>query len=231
MTPARHPSRTRAGRSASSAPARAARALSALALLGVGLCGALAPRPGAAAELSLAARAARFPPLASARADFIQEREVSLVDEVLRAEGALTLAAPDRMRLVLTAPERLTIAAAGDHVTVLDADDKPLPLPPELSGITQFARALTDLLLGGRTSHAFAESWSGPDAVRLVPADASSPFAAIALRFPANAPLPEEVVLTERNGDRTTIRLRTLEVTARDANGTAPPHAAPTEAP
>jgi outer membrane lipoprotein-sorting protein len=227
MTRPLRPARTSsARRAAASRPGR-----SAVALVAAGICAALAARAGTAAELSLAARAARFPALASARADFIQEREVSLVDEVLRAEGALTLAAPDRMQLVLTAPERLTIAAAGDAVTVLDADGKPLPLPPELSGVTQFARALTDLLLGGRTSHAFAETWAGPDAVRLVPADAASPFAAIALRFPANAPLPEEVVLTERNGDRTTIRLRALEVTPRDPGGKAPTHPAPAKAP
>ena len=173
----------------------------------------------AAAERSLAARATRFPPLQAAHATFSQEREVSLVDEVLRAEGSLTLEAPDRMRLVLTDPERLTIAADGDHVTVLDAAGAPLPLPPELSGVTRFARTLTDLLLGGTGPQAFSETWSGPDSVRLVPTDGESPFAAIALRFPSSGPLPEEVILTERNGDRTTIHLRAVELKTRDDLG------------
>ena len=176
-----------------------------------------------AAEPSLAARAARFPPLQAAHAAFIQEREVSLVDEVLRAEGSLTLETPDHMRLVLTDPERLTITADGDRVTVLDAEGAPLPLPPELAGVTQFAHALTDLLLGGRATRAFSETWSGPDAVRLVPADAASPFAAIALRFPPSAPLPDEVVLTERNGDRTTIRLSGVQLTNRAASSARTP--------
>jgi len=185
-------------------------------------CAGAAEPPRDTVGLSLAARAARFPPLRAAHATFNQEREVSLVDEVLRAGGTLTLETPDKMHLALTDPERLTIIAEGDRVTVLDANGTALPLPPEMAGVTQFAHALTDLLLGGRATGEFTEAWSGPDAVRLVPADAASPFAAIALRFPHAAPLPEEVVLTERNGDRTTIRLSDVHVTARDAGGNAP---------
>ena len=166
----------------------------------------------ATAERSLAARAARFPPVQSASADFTQEREVSLVDEVLRASGTLSLQAPEAMRLALVAPERLTLVADGAAVALLDAAGAPLPLPPEFSSFSHFARALTDLLLGHRSPDRFEERWQGADAVSLIPRDAASPFAEIALRFPPAGPLPEEIVLRERGGDRTTIRLTAIRL-------------------
>jgi len=167
----------------------------------------------ATAERSLAARAARFPLVQSASADFTQEREVSLVDEVLRASGTLSLQAPEAMRLALVAPERLTLLADGATVILLDAAGTPLPLPPEFSSFGHFARALTELLLGGRSpERVFEERWQGPDAVSLTPHDAASPFAEIALRFPPTGPLPEEIVLRERSGDRTIIRLTTIHL-------------------
>jgi len=176
-----------------------------------------------AAEPSLAGRAARFPPVRSARADFMQEREVSLVDEVLRASGTLSLQAPEAMRLVLVAPERLTLVADGATVTLLDASGTPLPVPPEFSSFGHFARTLTDLLLGGRSPERFFEEhWQGPDAVSLTPHDAANPFAEIALRFPPVGPLPEEIVLRERTGDRTIIRLRAIRLNPADGATTSP---------
>jgi outer membrane lipoprotein-sorting protein len=189
---------------------RAAAALAALAALAAGLA-ARAPSGAAAVEPSLAARAARFAPVASAVAAFAQEREVSLVEEVLHARGTLALGAPDRLRLELEAPEPLTLVAAGDRVAVLDAAGAPLPLPPEVAGLGRFAHELTALLLGGAPGR-FGERWRGPDAVTLVARDAASPYAEIALRFPPDGPLPEEIVLRERGGDRTTIRLRAIRL-------------------
>ena len=168
-----------------------------------------------AATYSLASRAARFPAVASARAEFVQEREVSLVDEILRARGTIALTAPDSMRLDLVEPERITIMTAGATVTVLDADGKPVPLPAEVSGFAQFGRALNELMLGRKAPDRFDEEWHGPDAVTLVPQDASAPFTEITMRFPPDRPLPEEIVLHERGGDRTTIRLNALEVRPR----------------
>lgn len=157
---------------------------------------------------SLATRAARFPALRTATADFAQERDVSLVDEVLHAQGTLTLAAPASFRLDLTAPEAMALIAAGPAISVVDAQGKTLPLPPEVSGLAAFARTLTDLLLGARSPEGFTEHWRDPDTVVLTPQqEAASPFAEITLRFPASGPLPEEIVMRERGGDRTTIRL------------------------
>ena len=166
------------------------------------------------AGLSLATRAARFPRVDSARAQFSQEREVSLVEEVLHARGTIVLKAPDSMRLELSEPERVTIIAAGATVTVLDADDKPVPVPAEMSGFAQFGRALNELMLGRKAPEQFAERWQDADTVTLAPENPAAPFSEITMRFPPDRPLPREIVLRERNGDRTTIRLEALEMKA-----------------
>jgi outer membrane lipoprotein-sorting protein len=159
---------------------------------------------------SLAARARRFPPFTSARAAFDQERQVSLVDEVLRASGTIALRAPDHMRLELTAPETLTIAVDGDTLTVLDAKGAPIAVPPEFSGFARFGHVLTDLMLGQKAPDLFHEEWHGPDAVTLRTDAAEAPFSDITLRFPAGSQLPTEIVMRERGGDTTTIRMRPL---------------------
>jgi hypothetical protein len=51
--------------------------------------------------------------------------------------------------------------------------------------------------------------------VSLTPRDAASPFAEIALRFPPDGPLPYEIVLRERGGDRTIIRLTAIRLGPR----------------
>jgi len=179
-----------------------------LALVAVAALAATAIRSTAEA-LSLAARAARFPALRTATADFAQEREVSLVDDVLRAEGTLALGAPASFRLDLSAPESMTLIAAGSTMTVVDAHGRTLPLPPEVSGLAAFARTLTDLLLGAHPPQGFTEEWRDSDTVVLKPdPETTSPFTEITLRFPASGPLPDEIAMRERGGDRTTIRLR-----------------------
>lgn len=161
-----------------------------------------------AATPSLATRAARFPKVERATADFVQEREVSLVDEVLHARGTLALAAPASFRLDLSAPETMTLVAAGNAMTVVDADGKTMPVPAEYTGLAAFARTLTDLLLGTRAPHGFGETWRDADTVVLTPAtDTASPFTEITLRFAPQGPLPETIAMRERSGDRTTIRL------------------------
>src|SRR5262249_33827884 len=90
---------------------------------------------GASPTSSLAARAARFPRVATATADFVQEREVSLVEDVLHARGMLTLAAPTSFRLDLTAPEPMTLVAAGATTIVVDASGKVMPVPAEYAGL------------------------------------------------------------------------------------------------
>lgn len=166
---------------------------------------------GTAATPSLATRAARFAAVRTATADFAQEREVSLVDEVLRAEGTLALAAPASFRLDLTTPEAMALIAAGATMTVTDAHGKTLPLPPEVAGLAAFARTLTDLLLGARPPQGFTEAWRDADTVVLAPeSDTANPFTEITLRFPASGPLPEEITLRERGGDRTIIRLHRI---------------------
>jgi outer membrane lipoprotein-sorting protein len=167
-----------------------------------GIAAADAPQP------SLATRATRFAKVTSATADFVQEREVSLVDEVLHARGTLALAAPTSFRLDLTAPEPMTLVVAGAAMTVVDASGKVMPVPAEFTGLAAFARTLTDLLLGPRPPHGFAEAWRDPNTVVLTPdAEVVSPFSEITLHFPANGPLPESIAMRERGGDRTTIRL------------------------
>jgi len=113
---------------------------------------------------SLATRGRRFPRFTSARAAFEQEREVSLVDEVLRASGTIALRAPNHMRLELTAPEALTIVVDGDQLTVLDAKGTPVAVPPEFSGFARFGHVLTDLMLGEKGPDLFHEEWHGPNA-------------------------------------------------------------------
>ncbi len=157
---------------------------------------------------SLASRAARFPPLRTATAEFDQEREVSLVDEVLRAKGRLALAAPASFRLDLIAPQPLTLIAEDKTLTVQDAEGKTLPLPPEFAGLATFARTLTDLLLGSRSPEGFDQTWRDADTVVLVPQPGTtSPFTEITLRFAPKGQLPDEIEMRERGGDRTTIRL------------------------
>jgi outer membrane lipoprotein-sorting protein len=181
-----------------------------IALLALAALIASAPH-GAAETPSLAARAAHFPALRTATAGFAQEREVSLVDEVLRAEGTLALAAPASFRLDLTTPEPMALIAAGPTMLVVDAQGKTLSLPPEVAGLAEFARTLTDLMLGARAPQGFTEAWRDADTVVLMPrAEAASPFTEIALRFPASGPLPEEIMLRERGGDRTIIRLHDI---------------------
>jgi outer membrane lipoprotein-sorting protein len=165
---------------------------------------------------SLAARAARFPAVRTATASFDQEREVSLVDETLVANGTLALAAPGSFRLDLAAPEKMTLVAAGPTMTVVGADGKALPVPPEVAGLAAFARTLTDLLLGARAPRGFREEWRGADTVVLTPeTDTASPFSEITLRFSPAGPLPQEITLRERGGDRTTIRLRDVALNPR----------------
>ena len=141
-------------------------------------------------------------------------RQVSLVDEVLRASGTIALRAPDHMRLELTAPETLTIAVDGDTLTVLDAHGAPIAVPPEFSGFARFGHVLTDLMLGQKAPDLFREEWHGPDAVTLRTDAAEAPFSDITLRFPAGGRLPSEIVMRERGGDTTTIRMRPLAETA-----------------
>ncbi len=107
-------------------------------------------------------------------------------------------------------------------VSVIDAQGTVLPLPPELSGLAAFARTLTSLLLGGARPESFDERWDGPDAVTLTPRDPAAPFGAIRLRFPSASPLPDEIVLDERGGDRTTIRLSAVRVQAEPESRGAP---------
>jgi outer membrane lipoprotein-sorting protein len=165
----------------------------------------------AAPAPSLATRAARFPALRTATASFEQEREVSLVDDVLHAGGTLALAAPASFRLDLDAPEKMALVAAGTTMTVVDAQGKTLPIPPEVAGLAAFARTLTDLLLGARPPRGFREDWRDADTVVLTPeGDSASPFSEITLRFPASGPLPDEIAMHERGGDRTTIRLHDI---------------------
>jgi outer membrane lipoprotein-sorting protein len=173
---------------------------------------------------SLAARAARFSAVRTATADLTQEREVSLVDEVLRADGTIALAAPASFRLDLTAPEPMTLIAAGQAIAVVDARGKTLPLPPEVAGLAAFAHTLTDLLLGAHAPQGFREAWRDADTVVLTPAaETASPFSEIALRFPASGPIPEEITLRERGGDRTVIRLHHIALNpALDAARFAP---------
>jgi outer membrane lipoprotein-sorting protein len=164
-----------------------------------------------AAAPSLAARAARFPAVRTATADFTQERQVSLVDEVLHARGTLTLAAPASFRLDLSAPETMALLAAGPTLTVVDAEGKTLPIPPEVTGLAAFAHTLTDLLLGARPPQGFHETWRDQDTVVLTPEpETASPFSEITLRFPPSGPLPAEIDLRERGGDRTTIHLERI---------------------
>lgn len=186
--------------------ARIRTAASAAALLAL-LVATSATSP-AAETPSLAARAARFRRVERATADFVQEREVSLVDEVLHARGTLALAAPASFRLDLTTPEAMTLVAAGSTMTVVDAAGKTMPVPAQYTGLATFARTLTDLLLGTRAPHGFSETWRDADTVVLTPAaDAASPFTEITLRFAPQSPLPETIGMRERSGDRTTIRL------------------------
>jgi outer membrane lipoprotein-sorting protein len=181
--------------------------------------------PDVAAGSSLATRAARFPKVERATADFVQEREVSLVDDVLHANGTLALAAPASFRLDLVAPETMTLVAAGGTMTVVDSDGKTMPVPAAYTGLAAFARTLTDLLLGSRAPHGFTESWRDGDTVVLTPTvDSVSPFTEITLTFPPRSPLPETIAMRERSGDRTTIRLAhvALNPTLDPARFTAP---------
>lgn len=200
-----------------------------IALLGLTmLVGTATPAAAEAPPSSLAARAARFPALRTATADFAQEREVSLVDEMLYAQGTIALAAPASFRLDLTAPEAMALIATGHAMTVVDAQGKTLPLPAGVAGLAAFARTLTDLLLGSHAPEGFTEDWHGPDTVVMTPPPAAaSPFTEITLHFPASGPLPEEITMRERGGDRTTIRLRriTLNPPLDPARFQAPPAA------
>lgn len=172
---------------------------------------ALAATP-AAPEYSLAARAARFARVETAAATFDQEREVSLVEEVLRAHGTLALKAPDAMRLELQAPEAMTVVAQGAHIMVLDAQGKTVPGTADLDALGRFAHQLADLLFAGKSPGAFREQWSGADQVTLAATDRASPYSEIQLRFPSDGPLPERIVLVERGGDRTTIQLHAIRL-------------------
>ena len=97
----------------------------------------------------------------------MQEREVSLVDEVLRARGTLALAAPASFRLDLTAPEPMTLVAAGATMTVVRRERaRRCRVPAEFAGLAAFARTLTDLLLGSRRRAASTEAWRDADTVR-----------------------------------------------------------------
>lgn len=157
---------------------------------------------------SLATRAARFPAVRTATTAFEQEREVSLVDEVLRANGTIALAAPASFRLDVAAPEPMTLVTAGATTTVIDAAGKATAIPAEFAGLAAFATTLTDLLLGNRAPGGFREAWRDPNTVVLTPTSADAgPFSEITLAFPADAPLPATITLRERGGDRTTIRL------------------------
>jgi outer membrane lipoprotein-sorting protein len=187
----------------------------------------LAPGGPIADAYSLAARATRFPRLETATAAFDQERQVSLVEDILHARGRLALKTPDTMRLELHAPESMTVVAQGSRVTLFDERGRAVPAAADLDALGRFARRLADLLLAGKAPGVFREQWSGPDEVTLVAADAASPYSEIQLRFPPDGPLPERIVLTERGGDRTTIHLHEIRLNPPlDAAALAAPPAA-----
>ena len=194
---------------ARSRPRRCRLRLPAYVLVGLVFASA-AGRAAATADAapSLATRAARFPKVTTMTADFVQERRVSLVDDVLHASGTLALAAPASFRLDLREPEPMTLVADGATMTVVDASGATMAIPAAFTGLATFGRTLTDLLLGTHAPHGFDETWQGPDTVVLTPgADTTSPFDEITLTFPPDAPLPTAIAMRERGGDRTTIRL------------------------
>jgi len=166
---------------------------------------ALASAAGAAA--SLAARAARFPAVETATASFTQRREVALVEDTLTATGTIALRAPDTIRLDVESPERVALVTEAGRMLLVDDAGRAQPLPAEHAALGRFARQLLALLVRGEAPGAFEERWDGPDTVTLAGTDRANPYREIRLRFPPDGPLPEEVALRERGGDRTTIRL------------------------
>lgn len=155
------------------------------------------------------------------QADFVQDKKLSVFDEVLRSSGTFAFAKPDRLRWELTAPVKTGFSIrgregrrwhemTGEEPFRVDRD----PLMGAVAGqLMAWATADFD---GLRAQYSLEVTGENPARVRLVPraAAVAAHIEAVEVRFAPGERYVEEVTVRERGGDYTRITFRNVRLDA-----------------
>ncbi|MEZ4439121.1 MAG: outer membrane lipoprotein carrier protein LolA [Polyangiaceae bacterium] len=185
------------------------------AFLGLALGACLAPRDAAAAptlDETLDAMAKARAKLRTLRATFVQVRSIGLLATEVTSNGRLTLRMPDRLRWDLLPPEDVTYWVGPEGLAMRNKEGV---TRIGKSGAAKFAAVLGDLrvMLGGdlrELQKRYDLSVAAVnDAIRITarPRDAQvkKHIQALALDTNPTKALVKRVVITEKNGDSSTI--------------------------
>lgn len=156
------------------------------------------------------------------QADFVQEKKLSVFDEVLRSSGKFAFAKPDRLRWELTSPVKTGFSIRGKEGRrwhEMTGGDEPFrvdrdPMMGAVAGqLMAWATADFD---GLKTQYGLEVTDENPARVRLVPRSESvaSRIEAIEVRFARGERYVEEVTVRERGGDYTRISFRNVRLDA-----------------
>jgi outer membrane lipoprotein-sorting protein len=149
------------------------------------------------------------------RAEFVQEKHVTIVRDVLRSSGTFFLDKSGRIAWVVRDPEPLRVVIRKDGVFAggkpiapegAAAGASPLPMIEGMSGV--FAG------LSPKTAEAFDVTSLGPDRLRLVPRspELARWVSTIEITLDAKTKTPARVRLEEPGGDVTDIVFRDVVV-------------------
>lgn len=154
------------------------------------------------------------------QADFVQEKKLSVFDEVLRSHGKFAFAEPDRLRWELTDPVKTGFALQGKEGRrwhELTGGEEPFradrdPLMGAVAGqLLAWATADFD---GLRAQYRLEVSGENPVRIRLVPRSeaVAAHIEAVEVRFSPGERYVEEVTVREKGGDYTRIHFRNVRL-------------------
>jgi outer membrane lipoprotein-sorting protein len=155
------------------------------------------------------------------QADFVQEKKLSVFDEVLRSSGKFAFAKPDRLRWELTSPVKTGFSIrgkegrrwhemTGEEPFRVDRD----PMMGAVAGqLMAWATADFD---GLKSQYSLEVTAENPARVRLVPRSeaVAARIEAIEVRFARGERYVEEVTVREKGGDYTRISFRNVRLDA-----------------
>ncbi len=155
------------------------------------------------------------------QAGFVQEKKLSVFDEMLRSKGKFAFAKPDRLRWELTEPVKTGFSLrgkegrrwhemTGEEPFRVDRD----PLMGAVAGqLMAWATADFD---GLRAQYVLEVTGEKPARVRLVPRSAAlaALIEAVEVRFAPGERYVEEVTVREKGGDYTRITFRDVRLDA-----------------
>ena len=149
------------------------------------------------------------------RAEFVQEKHVAIVRDVLRSSGTFFLDKSGRIAWIVRDPEPLRVVIRKDGVF---AGGKPIAPEGAAAGVSPLPmiEGMSDVFAGlsPKTAKAFDVTSLGPDHLRLVPRspELARWVSAIDITLDAKTKTPGRVRLEEPGGDVTDIVFRDVVV-------------------